>query len=130
MPELQVSLVERSCETCHTSESVILHHRDGNVADNRVENLQPLCRSCHRKLHLQTGLRRHRNGLPPDGENIVQVGWRIDRILKARLDAEAARRNVSASTIVEDCIRLMQETTKNGRDPLPSKRMPEAERGR
>jgi len=41
----------KRCSLCSYRHNVEIHHINGNRYDNRLENLQPLCRSCHRLLH-------------------------------------------------------------------------------
>lgn len=40
-----------SCESCGTTASLQVHHRDGNWKNNNPQNLRTLCASCHTKLH-------------------------------------------------------------------------------
>jgi hypothetical protein len=39
------------CEKCGTTESLDAHHKNGDKSDNRDENLQVLCRECHRQQY-------------------------------------------------------------------------------
>lgn len=39
------------CEYCGTTERIVVHHRDGDRSNNSVENLIPLCLTCHAKVH-------------------------------------------------------------------------------
>ena len=41
----------RSCVICSESEKVVVHHIDGDRSNNDIENLVPLCTSCHRRVH-------------------------------------------------------------------------------
>lgn len=41
------------CDFCGTSEDIHIHHKDENWINNVIENLQPLCRRCHSRLHNQ-----------------------------------------------------------------------------
>jgi 5-methylcytosine-specific restriction endonuclease McrA len=43
------NLKEPKCEVCGYTDSVELHHINGNPLDNRIENLQILCPNCHSK---------------------------------------------------------------------------------
>lgn len=49
------------CEECGDARKrprwLIRHHRNGNTLDNRPENIQVLCRSCHPKIHYRGELR-------------------------------------------------------------------------
>ena len=42
---------EFKCYFCGTIKEIRVHHRDGNTNNNVVENILPLCSSCHAKLH-------------------------------------------------------------------------------
>lgn len=46
---IKEGLKEAKCEICGHSESIELHHINGNPTDNRLENLQILCPNCHAK---------------------------------------------------------------------------------
>ena len=46
---IKTGLKEAKCELCGYSESIELHHVNGNPTDNRIENLQILCPNCHSK---------------------------------------------------------------------------------
>ena len=39
------------CETCGTTENLVAHHIDGDRSNNALDNLLPVCRSCHAKIH-------------------------------------------------------------------------------
>ena len=41
------------CEMCGISNSLELHHKDGNHLNNDESNFQVLCRECHRNSHTQ-----------------------------------------------------------------------------
>ena len=55
-------LKENKCEICGCTESLELHHINGNHQDNRLENLQILCANCHRKTDnfRGKGIRAHK----------------------------------------------------------------------
>ena len=40
----------RLCQLCDKQARVV-HHKDNNFKNNDIENLQPLCQSCHSKVH-------------------------------------------------------------------------------
>jgi len=39
------------CSLCGRKQSIIVHHKDMNIKNNSVDNLQVLCQSCHVRLH-------------------------------------------------------------------------------
>lgn len=41
-----------SCESCGSTQALHVHHCDENWSNNSPDNLQTLCRSCHRSWHL------------------------------------------------------------------------------
>ena len=51
---LSHQLLEREqCANCDAPEQLVIHHMNGNHVDNRLTNLQVLCRSCHTSYHKQ-----------------------------------------------------------------------------
>lgn len=42
------------CHLCGPVDSVVVHHVDGDRTNNSLENLIPVCRSCHGKIHAGT----------------------------------------------------------------------------
>ena len=59
---IKEGLKESKCEVCGCTESLELHHINGNHQDNRLENLQILCANCHRKTNnfRGKGIRAHK----------------------------------------------------------------------
>lgn len=59
---IKEGLKENKCEVCGCTESLELHHINGNHQDNRLENLQILCANCHRKTNnfRGKGIRAHK----------------------------------------------------------------------
>ena len=46
---VNAGIKEYKCEVCGYTDSVELHHINGDATDNRIENLQMLCPNCHSK---------------------------------------------------------------------------------
>lgn len=47
------------CEKCGTTSGLLdVHHRDLNVMNNKTDNLQVLCRSCHLKIHRKVPVKK------------------------------------------------------------------------
>jgi hypothetical protein len=43
------------CERCGRANALDVHHRNGDWHDNRRENLERICRSCHNLAHGRAG---------------------------------------------------------------------------
>jgi uncharacterized membrane protein len=69
-------VVKERCATCGAEPPAVLdiHHVNGDHFDNRPENLQVLCRSCHMRETVSERWRKRRAGLPTAGN--APVGWR------------------------------------------------------
>jgi len=48
---------KESCERCGALHRLVVHHKNKNQTDNRPENIQTLCSSCHHTVH---GLRKQK----------------------------------------------------------------------
>lgn len=46
-------IVKRECAKCKTTESLAVHHKDGDHYNNELGNLMILCRSCHTTHHMK-----------------------------------------------------------------------------
>jgi len=42
---------DECCTNCSTNENIEVHHIDGRASNNSGNNLIPLCKSCHMKVH-------------------------------------------------------------------------------
>ena len=45
-------MVKDECSSCKSKKNLDQHHIDGNPKNNKLSNLTCLCRSCHKKVHL------------------------------------------------------------------------------
>jgi len=59
---------DRLCQSCDATGTLDVHHIDGDQTNNSLENLIPLCKSCHRKVHNHT----------PDTRTIEKLIPRMD----------------------------------------------------
>lgn len=48
-----LSVWSERCFSCGDVETIHVHHRDGDRKNDDLDNLIPLCASCHRKLHFR-----------------------------------------------------------------------------
>ena len=48
----KMSVNELKCERCGSIRYLLVHHRDRNRKNNKLKNLELLCKSCHQKEHL------------------------------------------------------------------------------
>ena len=54
MPPSRFDFLEKlgnKCCLCNSNQKLEIHHRDRDIGNNELANLQLLCRSCHRNLH-------------------------------------------------------------------------------
>lgn len=54
----------KSCTICGATKDEIqidTHHKDGNHENNKIENLQVICASCHKKLHWEQDKKEVKN---------------------------------------------------------------------
>lgn len=45
------------CEMCGSNKFLLVHHINHNRQDNRIENLQTLCKKCHQDIHTKRDLK-------------------------------------------------------------------------
>ena len=71
---------DEECDHCGSGEDVDVHHIDGDATNNNIENLIPLCRSCHKKVHYKHGThQKYWEHLPEDsvietmGETVIKA---------------------------------------------------------
>jgi len=53
--ELCLEAKGEQCVVCGTGENIQVHHIDGDRRNNDLENLAPVCPSCHGKIHSDNG---------------------------------------------------------------------------
>jgi hypothetical protein len=73
---------EHRCVGCGVEDGLVVHHINGDRDDNRLENLIPVCRGCHSKIHtgnsLPDDLQEYQDELPPDSKNWMRRGSSSD----------------------------------------------------
>jgi len=42
---------EQKCDICGKEKRIEIHHRDGDRTNNSIDNLRPLCKHCHTRVH-------------------------------------------------------------------------------
>jgi 5-methylcytosine-specific restriction endonuclease McrA len=57
--------LKEECERCGSTDSLIIHHVDENRRNNKPDNLETLCRSCHSKEHNIVANTKHNWGDKP-----------------------------------------------------------------
>lgn len=62
------------CQMCGTAENLGIHHVNMDHYDDRPENLQVLCVSCHMRLHKEAYWKAKKAGKTPPKSN-GPVGW-------------------------------------------------------
>jgi len=41
-----------ACAVCGDSDELVVHHIDGDRDNNELDNLVPMCKSCHQTIHI------------------------------------------------------------------------------
>ncbi len=53
-----INLENKNCAFCNKNTNLCIHHKDGNIFNNYMDNLEFVCLSCHTRYHRQ----RHDTG--------------------------------------------------------------------
>jgi len=51
---------KQECSICKSTKNILVHHKNQDQKDNRLENLVVVCKSCHSLIHHR--IRRQKNG--------------------------------------------------------------------
>ena len=86
---VRIGLKKYKCELCGYTDTVELHHINGNPTDNRLVNLQMLCPNCHAK----TENYRSKN-TPSRVHNAPETYFMTDAEVKQRYEEKLAKRRV------------------------------------
>lgn len=43
--------IDKICSKCGSAKNLLVHHKNYDHGDNRLENLEIVCKSCHEKTH-------------------------------------------------------------------------------
>lgn len=78
---------EEVCQICGVEENIVVHHKDGDRANESLDNLVPLCQSCHRKVHTNAeGYGEWHSQILPKDERVRYVRWKISPDDQALID--------------------------------------------
>ena len=67
-------IVKDKCRMCSTTKTLLIHHKNDDHYDNRLENLEILCNPCHLGLHRRKWWIAKKKGFPLPKSN-APVGW-------------------------------------------------------
>ena len=70
-------VVKKTCDLCDSNRDLGIHHKNYDHYDNRKENLQVLCASCHSSVHKTVYWQALREGKEPPCSN-GPIGWAHD----------------------------------------------------
>lgn len=89
------------CELCGSTTSIVAHHIDGDRENNELDNLLPVCRSCHTSIH-GGGIEELSGKLPPEsrtdkpaGRDGMRPNIQISHSLNGRVKDFAAENDMS-----------------------------------
>jgi len=92
------------CHVCEAANGVRVHHIDGNRDNNSIENLIPLCRTCHAKVHTKAA----------QSPEIDELTEQLET--ESYLDTESDSENTITSISVDDETRDKLRARKTGND--------------
>lgn len=72
--EYRKLVVKDQCSQCGTTDKLCIHHKNDDHYDNRLENLEILCHSCHMSHTKKAWWAAKKAGLPTPKSN-GPVGW-------------------------------------------------------
>lgn len=83
------------CQLCPSTDDVVVHHRNGVRSDNSIDNLIPVCPTCHGKIHGRSdevaGLVRELGHKPRDSSEYTSI--RVTGELADELHEQKGRSN-------------------------------------
>lgn len=114
---------EEVCVVCDTTDSIVVHHLDGDRSNNTDSNLVSICKSCHTKVHCTPnpvdqkirGLQSELADPPTESERATPFTIRLDSEELNKLDAESEEQGFSNRT---DYIRWILRNRDSLRDSL------------
>lgn len=106
-----------ACNVCGHGEDLLVHHINGDDTDDRLENLVPLCRSCHAKVHMATdpggAIGEFQQALPESSirdtgrirpDEVAFVGAKVAERRREALKEVAEREDRTVSDILREAI--------------------------
>jgi len=99
--------MEKKCETCGSLKLIDVHHIDKDKYNNKKENLQILCRSCHTRHHA-TGRNNPMYGVNRSGKNHPMHGRKHSAIARIGMLKGQIKRRTKESIIklIHDIIHI------------------------
>lgn len=115
---------DEQCDACDSESNIEVHHITGDRTDNSLENLVPLCKSCHSKVHrdapqpfsnnrvmaLREQLLPREERSEKEGGDQVNTYYSIEEYLWIKKQAE--ERDATFSGVVREEIRRGMQTDK------------------
>jgi hypothetical protein len=81
------------CELCSSFDKIHIHHKNKNIYDNDLKNLQVLCAKCHYRTHFPNGrygslnpfFNRHHNKEMKEKLRILKLGTKLSEETKEKI---------------------------------------------
>ena len=106
-----LEVYDERCEICDSTESIHVHHRDGDRTNDDIDNLVPLCSKHHNRVHSgDETYEEYVADLFGDGEitsppPMVRVSVKIEADDVKQLDKIASEEQLTRSDIIRDYVR-------------------------
>jgi len=117
MPEYRQKAIEEygeECQVCGRTSNVEVHHRDGDRTNNRLENLIPMCRGCHTRVHRGRLEKFSEELLPTDerghlSEDTTTIALSLDDDVAAEAKAVKESRGLTWAEFIETAAEEMDD---------------------
>lgn len=91
----------KRCSVCSSTESLHVHHADGDKTNNELDNLIPLCHSCHRLVHSSNST--DRGEIVALRNRLIKSDYRLPSFNPSEYDGVPTRAGVTIKETYPGC---------------------------